>query len=358
MIGSNSRRPIMITVRARSDLGRTRDHNEDFYLLADLDSGRDLGRGGPHRVEKQGSLFLVADGMGGAAAGELASSMAGNSIVKHFKEHWSRELDRSPERLADHLKAAVEQANTEVFAYAKEHPEVRGMGTTATVAAVTSGTLYLAQVGDSRGYLVRNGEATQITKDQSLMQRLVDAGELTEEEAAQSERRNIILQALGPDPKIRVDLTWQELQRGDTLVICSDGLSGQVKREEIGEAVKNAADLDQVCERLVTLANERGGPDNITVIAARFDGEGLPPARPSGDVGYHAIPHDSDEHPANPAAPPNAVEAAPPPAPPPAAPTPETTPARRSGSPRTIALITGVGLVLLGLLYFLLTREP
>lgn len=356
MIGSNSRRPIMVTVRARSDLGRTRDHNEDFFVLADLDAERDLGRGGPHRLERQGSLFLVADGMGGAAAGELASSMAGNSILKHFKEHWTRELDKRPERLADHLKAAVEQANTEVFGYATEHPEVRGMGTTATVAAVTSGTLYLAQVGDSRGYLVRNGQATQITKDQSLMQRLVDAGELTEEEAAQSERRNIILQALGPDPKIRVDLTWQELAQGDTLVICSDGLSGQVKREEIGEVVKNAADLDQVCERLVALANERGGPDNITVIAARFEGEGLPPARPSGDVGYHAIEHDSDEHPANPSAPSIAAEPGHADSPPPT-PASSSVPARRSGSPRAIAVLTGIGLVLLGLLYFLLTRQ-
>ena len=354
MIGSNNRRAIMVTVRARSDLGRTRDHNEDFYVVADLDSGRDLSRGGPHRLERDGSMFLVADGMGGAAAGELASSMAGGAIIKHFKEHWSREIDRSPERFSDHLKAAVEQANNDIFSYAREHPEVRGMGTTATVAGILSGTLYLAQVGDSRGYLVRNGEATQITKDQSLMQRLVDAGELTEEEAAQSERRNIILQALGPDPKIRVDLTWQELQRGDTLVICSDGLSGQVKREEIGEAVKNAADLDQVCDRLIALANERGGPDNITVIAARFDGEGLPPARPSGDVGYHAIPHDSDEHPATPPPSGEAIEPAPDSPTPPVGTPPSAPPARRSGSPRTIAVITGIGLVLLGLLYFLL----
>ena len=356
MIGSNSRQPIMVTVRARSDLGRTRDHNEDFYVIADLAADRELGRGGPHRLDPPGSLFLVADGMGGAAAGELASSMAGNSIVTHFKDHWSRELDRSPERFAEHLKAAVEQANSEVFGYAGEHPEVRGMGTTATVAGILSGTLYLAQVGDSRGYLVRNGQATQITKDQSLMQRLVDAGELTEEEAAQSERRNIILQALGPDPKIRVDLTWQELARGDTLVICSDGLSGQVKREEIGEVVKDAADLDQVCDRLIALANERGGPDNITVIAARFEGEGLPPARPSGGVGYHAIAHDSDGHPASPTAP-SVVEPAKD-VPPPIPANDAALPTRRSGSPRTIAVITGIGLILLALLYFLVTRQP
>ncbi len=225
------------------------------------------------------------------------------------------------------------------------------MGTTATVAGVLGDRLYLAQVGDSRGYLVRDGVATQLTKDQSLMQRLVDAGELTEEEAAQSERRNIILQALGPDPRIRVDLTWQELQRGDTLVICSDGLSGQVTREEIGAAVKAAASLDQLCDRLIAQANERGGPDNITVVAARFEGDGLPRARPSGDVGYHALngeeddPEEpSDERPGPPADFPPA--ATPPPG-------PAKLPARRSGSPGAIAAITLGVLGLLVLLYFL-----
>ena len=130
------------------------------------------------------------------------------------------------------MKEAVELANQQIYTYAREHPEVRGMGTTVTAAGVYGDELYLAQIGDSRAYLVRNGEAIQLTKDQSLMQRLVDAGELTEEEAEQSERRNIILQALGPDPRVKVDLTHQTLRRGDTLIICSDGLSGLVRREE------------------------------------------------------------------------------------------------------------------------------
>jgi len=152
--------------------------------------------------------------------------------------------------------------------------------------------LYLTQVGDSRAYLIRGGEAHQLTKDQSLMQRLVEAGELTEEEAAQSERRNIILQALGPDPKVKVDLTHQELRRGDILVLCSDGLSGQVKKEEIARIVTSAPDLASATDKLIALANERGGPDNITVVVARFDGEGL---RFSGsgtpeDVGHQVYP--------------------------------------------------------------------
>ncbi len=117
------------------------------------------------------------------------------------------------QRFAYRLKEAVELANNRIHAYAREHPEVRGMGTTATVAGVFGSDLYLAQVGDSRGYLIRNGNTIQLTKDQSLMQRLVEAGELTEEEAEQSERRNIILQALGPDPRVKVDLTYLPLRR-------------------------------------------------------------------------------------------------------------------------------------------------
>src|SRR5207247_3110331 len=157
------------------------------------------------------------------------------------------------------------------------HAEARGMGTTTTVAGVLGARCYVTQVGDSRAYLVRHGQAHQLTKDRSLMQRLVEAGELTEEEAAQSERRNIILQALGPDAKVKVDLTQQELRRGDLLVLCSDGLSGLVKKEEIAAAVGLGTDLAGAAERLIALANERGGPDNITVIIARFDGEGLRP---------------------------------------------------------------------------------
>jgi protein phosphatase len=192
------------------------------------------------------------------------------------------------------MREAVELANQQIYAYAREHPEVRGMGTTVTAAGVNGDDLYLAQIGDSRAYLVRNGEAIQLTKDQSLMQRLVDAGELTEEEAEQSERRNIILQALGPDPRVKVDLTHQTLRRGDTLIICSDGLSGLVRREEFRDMVADHPELSDLCAGLIDLANERGGPDNITVVAAHFEGEGLPEPTETEDVGYavYELPDD------------------------------------------------------------------
>jgi protein phosphatase len=159
-----------------------------------------------------------------------------------------------------------------------------------TAVGILGPNIYLTQVGDSRGYLVRKGSATQLTKDQSLMQRLIDAGELTEEEAEKSERRNIILQALGPDPKVRVDLTHQELRRGDSIVLCSDGLSGQVKKPEIAKIVSENEDLSAACSALIALANERGGPDNITVIIARVSGEGVEDPGSDEPVGHTIFP--------------------------------------------------------------------
>ena len=290
-----TRKPIRVEVFAKSDLGRTRDHNEDKFLVADLTkkSASLLPEVRRHDIGPRGTLLVVADGMGGAAAGEVASAMATDTIYAHLMKTWNAEDEVTPQRFAYRLKEAVEVANASIHAHAKAHPEVRGMGTTTTAAGVLNDHLYLTQVGDSRAYLIRGGEAHQLTKDQSLMQRLVEAGELTEEEAAQSERRNIILQALGPDPKVKVDLTHQEVRRGDILVLCSDGLSGQVKKDEIAKIVTAAPNLSSACDQLIALANERGGPDNITVVIARFDGDGLRYSGGGGqpeDVGHQVYP--------------------------------------------------------------------
>jgi len=283
---------VRISVFGKTDVGKTRDHNEDTFLVADLT--RKAASLHPevrdHVVGPRGSLFMVADGMGGAAAGEVASRMAADLVFGHMSSVWPEDGDTSGQRFAYRMKEAVELANNRIHVYAREHPEVRGMGTTATVAGVFGSDLYLAQVGDSRAYLVRGAQITQITKDQSLMQRLVEAGEITEEEAEQSERRNIILQALGPDPRVKVDLTWQGLRRNDLLVLCSDGLSGQVKKEEIAELAATTSDLMELCSRLIAMANERGGPDNITAVAARFAGDGLPEPDGAAQVGHQVYP--------------------------------------------------------------------
>ena len=216
---------ILVHVFGRTDVGRTREHNEDAFVVADLTTNDASLQPSvrTHRVGEKGTLFMVADGMGGAAAGEIASQMATEIVLKELRENWLPLEHPSTEAFARCLKRAAQTANQMIHGYATSHQEYRGMGTTATIAGLLADTLYLAQVGDSRGYLVRDGVAKQITKDQSLMQKLIEAGELTEEEAAQSERRNIILQALGPDPKVKVDLTHQELRRGDLLCSAPTG---------------------------------------------------------------------------------------------------------------------------------------
>ena len=189
----NSSQTVVVQVSAQTDVGRTREHNEDTFLIADLTDGTtDFLDAGAASIGPRGSLFLVADGMGGAAAGEIASAMAAETIFQHLRSTWTTGETDSPDDFTVQLREAVEVANAGIHQYATEHPESRGMGTTATVVGVVGGRLHLAQVGDSRAYLVRQGLAVQLTKDQSLIQRLIDAGELTEEQAAQSERRRRI----------------------------------------------------------------------------------------------------------------------------------------------------------------------
>lgn len=283
---------VIVHVFGLTDVGRTREHNEDSFLVVDLTEDNDTLQPEvqTHVGGSRGSLFMVADGLGGAAAGEIASDLAVRTVHEYLRTHWSNSADEGAEAFATAIKGAAETANQRIYAYAQEHPENRGLGTTATIAGLLGDTLFLAQVGDSRAYLLRDGVARQITKDQSLMQRLVEAGELTPDEAERSERRNIILQALGPEPSVRIDLTYQTLRRGDTLVLCTDGLSGLVKKDEIAEVVSQAPDLASACRELIERANENGGPDNITVIIARFEGEGLSDAGPEDRVGHAVFP--------------------------------------------------------------------
>jgi protein phosphatase len=280
---------VTIETYALTDVGKTREHNEDAFVVADLANARPLvfDRQRRQRAGAMGTLFMVADGMGGAAAGEYASAAAVEVVLRYLRDHWSGRDRPTPETFVIALYRATIRANDELHAIQKERRDLEGMGTTATVAGLLGDTLYLAQVGDSRAYLVRDGKAVQITRDQSLMQRLIDAGEISEEAAAQSDRRNIILQALGPEAHVKIDLTYQRLRRGDVLVVCSDGLSGQVKADEIARHVGDGSDLERSCNDLIQAANRAGGPDNITVVLTRFDGDGLAAASDDDDAGYH-----------------------------------------------------------------------
>jgi protein phosphatase len=294
--------PIHVSVYGRSDPGRLRTENQDDFLVADLSAAD--GNGCLLRPEgctagaaalrdfalgPKGALILVADGMGGAAAGALASRLAATFIHQQLSAAWSAERSHAPQRFAALLRNAVERANDLIHQQSVNNPDFKGMGTTATAVGVLDGFFYLAQVGDSRAYLVRAGEAVQLTHDQSMVQALIDSGTLTEEEAEQSNHRSVILQALGAKPDVTVDLTYQEARRGDIVVLCSDGLSRLVRRDEIATALARSDDLVALCDELVDLANERGGPDNITIVVARLDGAGLHEAADGDAVGHNVF---------------------------------------------------------------------
>jgi protein phosphatase len=305
-------RAIQLAIRGLTDPGMQRSENQDHFLVADLrpdeDGGGTLinpadvaasnGDRPPawthHALGPKGILILVADGMGGGPAGSVASKMAAGWIHEELAARWSTERENTPARFIADLREAIEVTNTMVHQQSERYPQYRGMGTTVTAAGVLDGFLYLAQVGDSRAYLVRDGIATQLTRDQSLVQELIDSGAISEADAESNQHRNVILQALGVLPEVRVDLTWQQLRRGDTIVLCSDGLFRTVHREEIVGAVAGNGDgypPGDACDRLVALANERGGPDNVTVVVARVDGPGLEEPRPDDRVerrGYQA----------------------------------------------------------------------
>ena len=280
-----------------TDQGRRRRTNQDRFLVVDLSAegaGALLEGGGEppdfvgtveFQVGEFGGLVLVADGMGGAAGGEVASAMAAEIIHETLSRDWVGHASRNPDDFARHLVRAVEGASRAINVHARNHIELRGMGTTSTLVGILGDILYLAQVGDSRAYLVRAGKGTQITRDQSVVQTMMEAGTLTEEQAERSPHGNLILQALGTHPELDVDLTHQALRRGDVLLVCSDGLSGLVRGPEMAEIVNRGKDLQTAGEELVALANDRGGPDNVTVVLGRFDGEGLLPPQADDHAG-------------------------------------------------------------------------
>ena len=282
---------ITVHVVGRTDVGLVREHNEDNLLLADLGTGsRDPATF--HEVSPAGLLLAVCDGMGGAAAGEVASQMAVDTVFEMMRRSVPA-TDR--DALARALVRAIEEAGGRIFEGARADRSRRGMGTTSTVAALMDKTLFVGQVGDSRAYILRNGELKQITKDQSLVNQLIEAGQLTEDEAEAFEHSNIILQALGTTEQVSVDLTFLELRRGDRLLMCSDGLSGLVHGDVIREVMVEYQDLSACCDRLIELAKAGGGHDNVTVILCDFGGDGLAPPQPTDLAGYQQYPLPMDE---------------------------------------------------------------
>jgi PPM family protein phosphatase len=232
-----------------SHRGRRRRHNEDAYVV-------------------QPPLFAVADGMGGAKAGEVASALAADAVQESGNDGESGEA---------RVSALIEEANRRVFRRASEDREASGMGTTMTVALVESDEVAIGHVGDSRAYLIRDGRLEQLTDDHSLVAELVRSGKLTPEEAETHPQRSVITRALGTEADVDVDTFSVRSAPGDLFLLCSDGLTSMVDDETILDAVeRNRADLEEAAKALINAANRGGGEDNITVVFFEVDGGAEP----------------------------------------------------------------------------------
>lgn len=291
---------IDILLYAQTDIGMVRHGNEDNFLVVDLTTAETWTAENADKApasllsfsqSKHGSLIAVTDGMGGALAGEVASQMAVNAVRDRMLQFISTPaFAQIP--FHERLRLSIEQANNQINNESQNNVEYSGMGATFTAAGLDGDTAYLAQVGDSRCYLVRQNKIAQMTKDQSLVSQLVDAGHITEEEAESHTYKNVILQALGAQPRVNVIVDKFKLHCGDTLLLCSDGLSGKVKGKEMLDIIINTPNIKDACAALIKLANERGGEDNITVLIARFLGDGLSEPNTDGPQKPEFVPRD------------------------------------------------------------------
>ncbi len=236
-------------VIAQSDIGMVRKENQDAFWI--------------HQVDDNTVIAVVCDGMGGARGGQQASTMAVEAVRKSF-------LTLLPSGQIDSVfQQAIELSNQYVYRKAYDDPALTGMGTTMVLALVKDGVAYLANVGDSRGYHIKNGSISQVTKDHSAVQELVDSGHLTERQAKLHPNKNIITRAIGIEEDVAFDFFQVEVEAGDVLLLCSDGLSNHVDENEIQFEIAGG-EFALLPKRLIDLANSRGGDDNITVAAIRI----------------------------------------------------------------------------------------
>src|SRR5438874_12082660 len=276
---------MLVELHAKTDVGRVRRGNEHNFLLLDLTAARAWsGSDGAENPEdmreftlgEHGLVLVVSDGMGGALAGDVASRMAIEAVRDVLMGTNTDGHGGDPDSsLVECLRHATMEANKNIHYKSLEDSRCSGMGATLTGAAVKDDKLDLIQVGDSRAYVMRGQQIRLATKDQSLVQQLVDVGQISEAEAETHMFRNVILQALGAQNELTPATARIQLRKGDMLLLCSDGLSGKLRNEEIRQIVADSnSDLGAAGQALVAEANKRGGEDNITVVLARCTGGG------------------------------------------------------------------------------------
>jgi protein phosphatase len=233
-----------------SDKGNVRSFNEDYAKYSETEDY---------------NIYIVCDGMGGHNAGEIASKMATEGLIEYIKNNFSKK---------DHLeilRKGIEKVNLDIFNASKEKDECHGMGTTITACLVIGDKAIVANVGDSSSYLIRGNEMVKITKDHSLVQELVDLGTISEIQAAHHPKKNIITRAVGTNDSVEVDIFTIEKNKFDIFMLCSDGLTNEITKEDIISAIDEEESLEDTCHRLVNVAKNNGGRDNITVLL--FGGE-------------------------------------------------------------------------------------
>lgn len=285
---SSPERGIRLRSNARTNTGKIRENNEDNVLLWARD----------HFV-----LGIVADGMGGAAAGEEASRIAVETIHRKLVdlniERETDDVDSLLENLSDHLRQIVQEANDRIVQYSVQYPELKGMGTTVTLAVIRNGHAIIGHVGDSRAYLIdgHDSSISQITSDHSFVEAMVMAGHITREEAVDHPMRNVLYRALGQGSDVDVDIYHSYLRPGDRLVLCTDGLTLHVRPNEIASIVQADSRPEMTTQRLVELANERGGRDNVSVVVVHvengYEDVAIPARQVEADGDTHPLGEDS-----------------------------------------------------------------
>lgn len=279
---------IHVNVFALSDRGRVRKNNEDNYVVSNLTTGEVSLNPAlrSHDLGSRGTLFLVADGMGGEACGEVASQICTVTVPKRLFDNLKMLERISETNFVLLLREAIEFANQVIFQKAQGNAAYRGMGTTTTAAALFGAHLFVAQVGDSRAYLIRNKGVVQLTRDQTFLNYLAEIGAELPAEPEKDSRKSILTQAVGTSENIDVKVTYTKMRQGDSILLCSDGLYNMVGSADLLSVVTTSDPLAEKLQKLIDKANDGGGADNITGIMAEFSGPGLSPADPGAGVEF------------------------------------------------------------------------
>ena len=241
-------------IGVKTDVGKIRDNNQDAYYISQ---------------KGDSFLFIIADGMGGHKAGEIASKMA-IDIISNSLESLLTDSTVGDKEIQDKIRSSIYEANDKIYRKSMEDEKFSGMGTTVTLAYAMDRNIFIGHAGDSRAYLFRDGILSQITKDHSLVEELIRNGSISVEEAKHHPQRNIITRAVGTSKEIKADLMVESKNKDDILLLCTDGLTNMLDDDEIKDSLIINKDIQKACEELIKLSNDKGGFDNITILAVKF----------------------------------------------------------------------------------------